>query len=68
MRIGTLAFLVWTWIGVSGAQTPSGSIAGIVDDPSGGGVAGANRLRKKSVAKQSVTCSGFVLRLRDLTE
>ena len=41
MRIGTLALLSLTWIGLSGAQTPTGSIAGIVCDPSGGGVPGA---------------------------
>src|SRR5437764_14176083 len=41
MRIGRLALLCLTCVGVSGAQTPTGSIAGIVCDPSGGGVAGA---------------------------
>jgi hypothetical protein len=41
MRIGRLALLCLTCVGVSSAQTPTGSIAGIVWDPSGGGVAGA---------------------------
>src|ERR1044071_7465652 len=41
MRIGRVALLCVTCVGVSGAQTPTGSIAGIVCDPSGGGVAGA---------------------------
>jgi hypothetical protein len=41
MRIGRLAFLGLTCAAVSVAQTPTGAIAGIVYDPSGGGVAGA---------------------------
>jgi hypothetical protein len=36
-----MALLCLTCVGVSGAQTPFGSITGIVCDPSGGGVAGA---------------------------
>jgi hypothetical protein len=42
MRIGKAALLCLTWIGVARAQTPTGSIIGVVRDPSGAAVAAAN--------------------------
>jgi hypothetical protein len=41
MRIALSPLLCLTWIGVSSAQTPTGAIAGVVSDASGGGVPGA---------------------------
>ncbi len=42
MRIGRAALLCLTWIGVTSAQTPTGSIIGVVRDPSGAAVAAAS--------------------------
>ena len=41
MRIGQLVLLCFPWIGYCAGQTPSGVIAGVVHDPSGGDVTGA---------------------------
>ena len=41
MRIAIRALLCLTCIGASNAQTPTGTVAGVVSDPSGGGVPGA---------------------------
>ena len=42
MRIGRAALLCLTWTGVASAQTPTGSIIGVVRDPSDAAVATAN--------------------------
>ena len=42
MRIGKAALLCLTWIGVASAQTPTGSVIGVVRDPSGAAIAAAN--------------------------
>src|ERR1700722_3485546 len=42
MRIGRASLLGLTWIGVASAQTPTGSIIGVVRDPSGAAVAAAS--------------------------